>query len=139
MRYFLMIFAAVLFVGCSNETPKNLSKKVDQFISEDNYAQALDMLNNADASKTKADISQLKEKTHLNYGLYLEYRGPKKSSMRNRMTSALRQYIAVLKINSSNQKARSEIKQIMGVYNTMPNKSPGDDIISELNNLGFDY
>jgi len=139
MRYFLMLFAAILFVACSNDTPKDLSKQVDQLISEDNYSQALNMLNNANANDTKADISQLKEKTHLNYGLYLEYRGPKDSSMRDRMTSALRQYIAVLKINSNNQKARSEIQQIMGIYNTMPNKSPGDDIISELNNLGFNY
>jgi len=134
-----MLFAAILFVACSNDTPKDLSKQVDQLISEDNYSQALNMLNNANANDTKADISQLKEKTHLNYGLYLEYRGPKDSSMRDRMTSALRQYIAVLKINSNNQKARSEIQQIMGIYNTMPNKSPGDDIISELNNLGFNY
>lgn len=139
MRYLFMLFAAVLFVSCSNETPKDLSKQVDQLISEDNYTKALDMLNNADASDTKADISSLKEKTHLNYGLYLEYRGPKDSSMRDRMTSALKQYIAVLKLNPHNQKARSEIQQIMGIYNTMPNKSPGDDIISELNNLGFDF
>lgn len=139
MRYFLMLFAVVLFVSCSNETPKNLSKKVDQLISEDNYTQALNLLNNANPDKTDADISKLKEKTYLNYGLFLEYRGPKDSSMRDRMTSALRQYIEVLKINSNNQKARSEIKQIMGVYNTMPDKSPGDDIVAELNKLGFDY
>jgi len=139
MRYFLMLFAAVLFVSCSNETPKDLSKKVDQLISEDNYSQALNLLNSANTNKTDADISKLKEKTYLNYGLFLEYRGPKESSMRDRMTSALQQYIQVLKINSNNQKARSEIQQIMGVYKTMPNKSPGDDIISELNKLGFDY
>jgi len=139
MRYFFMLFAAMLFVSCSSDTPKNLSKQVDQLISEDNYTQALNMLNNASASDTDADIPKLKEKTHLNYGLFLEYRGPKKSSMRDRMTSALEQYIAVLKINSKNQKARSEIQQIMGIYKTMPDRSPGDDIISELNDLGFNY
>ncbi|MGD8426699.1 MAG: hypothetical protein PVH63_03660 [Balneolaceae bacterium] len=139
MRYFLMIFAAVLFTACSNETPKDLSKQVDQLISEDNYTQALDLLNNANENDTKADISALKEKAHLNYGLFLEYRGPKDSSMRDRMMSALEQYIAVLKINSNNQKARSEIQQIMGIYNTMPDRSPGDEIIKELRNLGFDY
>ena len=38
---------------------------------------------------------------------YLEYRGPEESTMRDRMTSALEQYIEVLKINPNNEKARS--------------------------------
>ncbi|NIT58742.1 MAG: hypothetical protein GWN00_21715 [Aliifodinibius sp.] len=59
--------------------------------------------------------------------------------MRDRMTSALEQFIEVLELNPDNEKARQEIRQIMGIYNTMPDKSPGDDIISELNELGFDY
>lgn len=59
--------------------------------------------------------------------------------MRDRMTSALEQYIAVLKINPDNEKARSEIEQIMSIYNTMPDKSPGEEIISQLNELGFNY
>ncbi len=59
--------------------------------------------------------------------------------MRDRMTSALEQYIQVLKLNPNNQQARKEIKQIMGIYNTMPEKSPGEDIVEELNELGFNY
>jgi hypothetical protein len=55
------------------------------------------------------------------------------------MTSALEQFIEVLKINPDNEKARKEIRQIMGIYNTMPEKSPGEDIVSELNELGFNY
>lgn len=139
MRYLSLLIISVLFIACSNETPQDLDKHVEQLISEDNYTEALSVLNNADPANTEADISKLKEKTHLNYGLYLEYRGPENSSMRERMTSALQQYIEVLRLNPENEKARAEIKQIMGIYDTMPDKSPGEDIITELNELEFDY
>lgn len=139
MKYLFTLLAIFLLVGCSADQPKDLPKTIDQLIAEDNYPKALEYLDNADSTTTDADLDQLREKTHLNYGLYLEYRGPEDSSMRDRMTSALEQYIAVLKINPDNEKATSEIKQIMGIYNTMPNRSPGEDIIAELNKLGFDY
>lgn len=139
MRYLYLLFFALLFISCSNQTPKDLTKRIDQLIAEDNYKQALTLLDNADSTKTDADLPKLKEKAHLNYGLYLEYRGPEDSSMRDRMTSALEQYIAVLNINPENQKARSEIQQIMGIYNTMPDKSPGEEILADLRELGFDY
>lgn len=129
----------LFFISCSSGTPENLSERIDQLIAEDNYEQALNLLDDANPSETEADIDRLKEKTYLNYGIYLEYRGPEGSTMRNRMTSALEQYIAVLKINPENQKARSEIDQIMNIYSTMPDKSPGQDIVSQLNELGFNY
>jgi hypothetical protein len=138
MRYLLLLLLTA-FIGCSSQTPKNLTEEVNGLIAEDNYSQALELLNTADSTKTDADISTLKEKTHLNYGLYLEYRGPEGSSMRERMTSALSQYIEVLKINPHNQKARGEIKQIMSIYSTMPDRSPGEAILKELQKLGFDY
>ncbi|MDR8393464.1 hypothetical protein NC796_20075 [Aliifodinibius sp. S!AR15-10] len=139
MKYLLALFSVLLFVGCSGDQPENLSEAVDQLIAEDNYEQALEYIQNADPASTDADLEKLKEKTYLNYGLYLEYRGPEDSSMRDRMTSALEQYIEVLKINPNNEKARSEIEQIMGIYSTMPDRSPGEEIITELNKLGFDY
>jgi FPC/CPF motif-containing protein YcgG len=139
MRYLLLLLSTALFVACSNDTPEDLEKQVEQFISEDNYTDALSLLNDADPANTEADIPELKEKAHLNYGLYLEYRGPEDSSMRDRMTSALEQYIEVLNINPQNEKARAEIKQIMGIYDTMPDKSPGEEILSDLRELGFDY
>ncbi len=139
MRYLFLSIIALLFISCSNETPENISDRVNQLIAEDNYTQALDILENANPEQTDADLPRLKEKTYLNYGLYLEYRGPEDSTMRDRMTSALEQFIEVLELNPDNEKARQEIRQIMGIYNTMPDKSPGDDIISELNELGFDY
>ena len=138
MRTFTIILLGLLFIGCSSQTPENLSDRVDELISGDKYSQALELLNDADPEETDADLSSLKEKTHLNYGLYLEYRA-EDSSMRERMTSALEQYIEVLTINSENQKARAEIKQIMSIYEKMPERSPGEDILEELRAHGFDY
>ena len=139
MRYLFLSIVTLLFISCSSETPENVPDRVNQLIAEDNYTQALDILENADPQKTEADLTTLKEKTYLNYGLYLEYRGPEESTMRDRMTSALEQFIQVLKINPDNKKARKEIQQIMGIYSTMPEKSPGEDIVAELNQLGFNY
>lgn len=138
MRYLIVILLSFT-IACSNETPQNLSEQVDQLIAEDNYSEALTLLDDAEPAETDDDIEILKEKTHLNYGLYLEYRGPEDSSMRDRMTSALQQFIAVLKINPQNQEARSEIRQIMDIYETMPERSPGDDILTDLRELGFNY
>ena len=140
MRITLISLSLLLFFSaCGEPTTQNFSERVDQLIAEDQYDQALALIEDADPQDTEANLDTLREKTHLNYGIYLEYRGPEGSSMRDRMTSALEQYIAVLKINPTNQKARAEIKQIMGIYNTMPDRSPGEEIITELNNLGFDY
>lgn len=139
MRYLSFIFCVLLFVACSSGTPENLPKQIDQLIANDNYTQALSMLDNANPDQTDADLEKLREKTHLNYGLYLELRGPEGSTMRDRMTSALEQFISVLEINPNNQKARSEIERIMKVYNTMPNKSPGKEIMADLRELGFNY
>lgn len=139
MRNFAIILLAVLFVGCSGESPENLSKEVDQLIAEDNYNRALELIDNANPDQTDADIPRLREKTHLNYGLYLEYRGPEDSSMRDRMTSALEHFIEVLNINPQNQTARAEIQQIMGIYQTMPDRSPGEKIMEDLRALGFNF
>lgn len=139
MRYLTLLLLSLLFLSCSNEPQQDLPTRIDHLISEDNYVKALDLLNNTDSTQTNADLELLREKTHLNYGIYLEYRGPEGISMRDRMTSALEQYIAVLKINPKNEKARSEIKQIMNIYSTMPDKSPGEEILAELRDLGFEY
>lgn len=139
MKYIGFLFTLLLFISCSSQTPQNLEAQVNQLISEDKYPEALDLIDSADPAETEADIPTLKEKAHLNYGIYLEYRGPEGTSMRDRMTSALEQFIAVLKINPNNQKAVSEIEQIMGIYSTMPDRSPGEEIVQELNELGFDY
>jgi hypothetical protein len=138
MRY---LFISLLFFGiaCSSGTPKNLSQKVDQLIAEDEYEQAIELLADADPAQTKADLNTMQEKVHLNYGIFLEYRGEEDAGMRDRMTGALEQYVEVLKINPDNQKAISEVEQIMSIYATMPEKSPGEDIMTDLKDLGFDY
>ncbi len=138
MRYLLL---SLLFfcAACSSGTPENISQQIDQYIAEDEYEQALELLSDADQAKTKADLDTMQEKVHLNYGIFLEYRGEEDAGMRDRMTGALEQYIEVLKINPDNQKAISEVEQIMGIYATMPEKSPGEDIMADLKELGFDY
>lgn len=139
MRFFSVLLLSILFVACSSSTPENLSEEIDRLISEEDYSRAIELLDNADDTETEANLSELREKVYLNYGLYLEYRGPEDSSMRDRMTSALEQYIKVLEINPENQKARSEIKQIMGIYESMPDRSPGDEILEDLEALGVEY
>ena len=139
MRFTLLLLFTALFIGCSGSTPEDIGNEVDRLIAEDNYQQAIALLQDTEPADTEADLEKLKEKTYLNYGLYLEYRGPEGSSMRDRMTSALEQYIRVLNINPENQKARDEIKQIMSIYGTMPDKSPGEEILTDLRALGFDY
>lgn len=139
MRTITILLLSILFIGCSSQTPENLTERVDNHIESDEYTEAIELLENADPEETDADLALLKEKTYLNYGLYLEYRGPEDSSMRDRMTSALQQYIEVLNINPENQKARTEIEQIMGIYETMPDRTPGDDILAALRDHGFSY
>jgi hypothetical protein len=123
--------------SASIPSPENMAEAIDQHIKNDNYAGALELLNDADPNKV-ANLDLLKEKVHLNYGLFLEYRGEGKS-MRDRMTSALRQFIKTLEINPKNDKARAEIEQIMGIYQTMPGKTVPEDIIENLQKLGYNY
>lgn len=139
MRFFSLLLLSVLFFSCSSSTPEDLSGEIDRLIAEEEYTRAIELLEKADDGEHEADIPELKEKTYLNYGLYLEYRGPEESSMRDRMTSALEQFIKVLEINPENEKARTEIQQIMGIYETMPGRSPGDKIIEDLQALGVEY
>ncbi|MDZ7680963.1 MAG: hypothetical protein U5J63_04435 [Fodinibius sp.] len=138
MRYLSVFVIALLFISCSSETPEDVPKRVDQLIANDKYTQALTMLEDLNPNETDADISRLREKTHLNYGMYMMVRGPENSTMRDRMTSALEQFIATLNINPKNQQAKSQSK-IMGIYNTMPDKSPGEEILADLRELGFNY
>lgn len=139
MRSFLALLIVAFIAGCSGTSTQDVEQQVNQYIAEDRYEQALELLGRTDSTQTEADLSTLREKTHLNYGIYLEYRGPEDSSMRDRMTSALEQYIEVLRINPTNQKAISEVEQIMGIYGTMPERGPGEEILSDLRELGFDY
>ncbi len=137
MRNVVLVLSLLLITACSGDTPENITQKVNRFIAQDNYEQAIDILNEADSTKIEADLALLREKVHLNYGIYLEYHaGEMGKDMRTRMTGALHQYIKTLKINPNNQKARAEINQIMSIYQTMP-QSPPDDIMKELRQLSI--
>ena len=114
---------------------KSLAEKVDFFLENDQYADALTLLNSQEKSE---EVMTLKEKTHLNYGLFLEYRDSNVTNMRDKMNGALAQYVEVLKINPDNEKAVSEIEQILGIYSTFENRKPDEDVAEELRKLGFE-
>ena len=75
--------------------------------------------------------------THLNYGLFLEYRDANVTNMRDKMNNALREYVKVLRINPDNEKALSEIEQILGIYATFGNRAPAEDVVADLEEFGF--
>ncbi|MEL0010365.1 MAG: hypothetical protein VW868_02240, partial [Bacteroidota bacterium] len=57
--------------------------------------------------------------------------------MRDKMNNALREYVKVLRINPNNEKAITEIEQILGIYATFGNRTPDEDVVNDLNELGF--
>ncbi len=132
-RFFLLLLIAGT-VACSQNKSQNIAESVDSMISEDRYVEALTLL---EAQEESAEVLKLKETVHLNYGLFLEYRDSNTTNMRDKMTSALMQYVEVLKINKDNEKAISEIEQILGIYSTFPDRQPNEDVMNELRELGF--
>ena len=135
--FFICLLAAFIACGKQQSTPqpKSLNDQVTAFIQADEYDDAFALLQRQDESE---EVLLLKEKTHLNYGLFLVYKDADVTSMRDKMNGALRQFIQVLKINPENEKAVSEIDQILGIYSTFPNRQPEEDVLTELKELGFD-
>ncbi|MEX0639158.1 MAG: hypothetical protein WD094_01755, partial [Balneolaceae bacterium] len=76
------------------------------------------------------------EKTHLIYGLY-NMQTFDEGEMRTRMNEALRQFTEVLRINPENEMARAQIDQILGVYSTIPNREPEEDVVEGLREVGI--
>lgn len=114
---------------------KSLAEKVDFFLENDQYTDALTLLEAQDKTE---EVTTLKEKTYLNYGLFLEYRDSNVTNMRDKMNGALKQYIEVLKINPDNEKAVSEIDQILEIYSTFENRNPDEEVAKDLRELGFE-
>lgn len=140
MKKLFILFLIAGLTACADTkkedmNTKSLAEKVDFFLENDQYADALTLLENQDDSE---EVATLTEKTHLNYGLFLEYRDSNVSNMRDKMNGALEQYIKVLKINPDNEKAVSEIEQILGIYSTFEDRSPDEKVMEELRNLGFE-
>ncbi|MFA5669758.1 MAG: hypothetical protein WC967_10975 [Balneolaceae bacterium] len=139
MKKLLLLALSVGFLACSQNKapePKNLEQQIDAFIKADQYTDALTLLSTKEETP---EVLKLKEATYLNYGLFLEYRDSNITNMRDKMNSALKQYVEVLKLNVQNQKAITEIDQIMGIYSTFPNRTPDEDVMKELKALGFNY
>lgn len=141
MKRLFVVAAFLVFASCAQEsdkpdTPASLTvgEQVENMIDQDNYTEALALL----SEQPEGELKQtLLEKTYLNYGLFLEYRDSNVTNMRDKMNNALRQYIEVLKINPDNEKAITEIEQILGIYSTFPDRSPDEEVMEELKNLGF--
>ncbi len=132
------------FAACSSnqETPQTTSQPIEETLSSqiealldaDQYIEAIEILKNEEDSE---EVIQLREIAYLNYGLYLEYRDSNVTNMRDKMNGALRQYIEVMRINPDNEKAITEIEQILGIYSTFPDRSPDPDVMEALEELGF--
>lgn len=113
---------------------QTINNQIEALLDADRYMDALELLTNLENTE---EINSLREIIHLNYGLFLEYRDSNVSNMRDKMNGALRQYIEVLKINPDNEKAITEIEQILEIYSTFPDRSPDPDIMDELEKLGL--
>jgi len=112
----------------------DIALQIDNLVVEDKYTEALELLAGQPDSP---EILTLREMTHLNYGLFLEYRDSNVTNMRDKMNNALREYVKVLRINPDNEKAISEIEQILGIYATFGNRAPADDVVADLEKFGF--
>ena len=142
MKKFLVLSILLVAAACS-QSQKNeanaiggesLGEKVEVLLDNDQYTDALSLLEAEEESET---VLRLKEKTYLNYGLFLEYRNAEVTNMRDKMSGALRQYVEVLKINPDNEKAITEVEQILGIYSSFPDRSPDEEVMAELKKLGF--
>jgi tetratricopeptide (TPR) repeat protein len=112
----------------------DIALQIDKLVAEDKYTEALELL---EGQPDSPEILTLKEMTHLNYGLFLEYRDANVTNMRDKMNNALREYVKVLRINPDNEKAISEIEQILGIYATFGNRAPAEDGVADLEEFGF--
>lgn len=130
----------VLFVSCNQSSDDTvdvnlpLAEQIDQLIENNKYEEALSLLENED--REDPEIRLLLEKTHLNYGYY-SMNTFDLDEMRTRMNNALVQFTEVLRINPENEAAKQQISQIMGVYDTMPDRGPEPEVLEGLREVGY--
>lgn len=140
-QHTIYLFAICLaLISCGEETAEQnldmpLEDRINLLIEQNEYDTALDVLSEREI--TDPDIAQLKEKVHLNYGLH-SMNTFDQTEMRTRMNNALSQFTEVLKINPNNTVAREQIQQILDIYATIPNRSPEEDVMEGLRDVGFD-
>lgn len=140
-RHAIYLFALCLaLISCGEETAEQnldmpLGDRIDLLIEQNEYETALDVL--SDREMSDPEISQLKEKVHLNYGLH-SMNTFDQTEMRTRMNNALTQFTEVLRINPDNDMARQYAQQILDIYATIPDRSPDEDVKEGLRDVGFD-
>jgi Flp pilus assembly protein TadD len=97
-----------------------LAQKVQFHIQNDQYNDALGLLNGLDAEDS--EIKELKIAAHMTYALSLTYGSL--TEMRTRMPEALRHYRRVLELDPGNAQAKAEIEQIEGIYRSLNREIP---------------
>lgn len=136
----LLIISLLIFSACDGEDTFDenlpLGDQVNMLIEADDYETALTLLEDED--RNDREIQLLLEKTHLNYGLH-SMSTFDADQMRTRMNNALTQFTEVLRINPQNSVAREQIDQIMGVYATMPDRGPNQEVLDGLREVGYEY
>jgi hypothetical protein len=135
----LLLAIAFTFSACSGTTEApsmTLEDQVSALVAEKKFDDALKVLKSADTNEPA--VKALLAKTHLDYGIYIEYDDNTIPTMRDKMVGALYQYIEVLRLEPENEKAIAEIDQIIGIYQTMPGRTLPADIVEELRARGLD-
>lgn len=129
-------------ISCGEQEPEvvdenlPLPEKIDQLIQQNEYETALSLLE--EENQEDENIQQLLEKTHLNYGLY-SMNTFDQTEMRTRMNRALTQFTEVLRINPENEVARTNINQILSIYQTIPDRDPEPEVLEGLREVGIEY
>ena len=141
--FFSIFLLSITLLSCASgdketmnttNSDASVADQINSLIAADQYTEALALLDTFEESE---EVLKLKEMTHLNFGLFLEYRDSNVTNMRDKMNNALREYVKVLRINPNNEKAITEIEQILGIYATFGNRTPDEDVVNDLNELGF--
>jgi hypothetical protein len=131
---FVFTFAAC--TGTTDAPSMTLEDQVGALVAELKFEEAIKVIKSADMNEPS--VKALLAKTHLDYGIHIEYNDNTIPTMRDKMVGALYQYIEVLKLQPDNEKAIAEIDQIIGIYQTMPGRTLPADILEELRARGMD-
>jgi hypothetical protein len=128
-KVFLPFLMLVVFAGCAKTEvaeqvvdvdSMSLSEKVEYHIQNDQYDEAFVLVRGADANDPV--VADLLLATHMTYALHLTYASL--TDMRVRMPEALRHFRRVLELDPGNERARAEIKQIEGIYESLNRDIP---------------
>jgi hypothetical protein len=133
MRFLVFTLLAFGMITACSESTQTLDQQVDALIAEEQFEEAIVLL---DSQEPSPEVKALKEDVHLQHGIHLIYSADP-AQMRENANNALLEFIAVLEINPENEKARAEINQILNIYRTFPDRQPAEEILEDLEDLGF--